>query len=47
MIATKNPVEEQAKTEKEQVQKIQWWVFVAAGGVIIVALALILGLRKP
>ena len=46
VIATKNPVQEQEKAEKEQAQKIQWWVFVAAGGVIIVALALILGLRK-
>lgn len=46
VIATKNPVQEQEKAAKEQAQKIQWWVFVAAGGVIIVALALILGLRK-
>lgn len=46
VIATKNPAQEQEKAEKEQAQKIQWWVFVAAGGVIIVALALILGLRK-
>lgn len=46
VIATKNPVQEQEKAEKEQAQKIQWWVFVAAGGVIIIALALILGLRK-
>ncbi len=46
VIATKNPVQEQEKAEKEQAQKTQWWVFVAAGGVAIVLLSLILALRK-
>ena len=46
VIATKDPAAEQEQADKARSQKIQWWVFVAAGGVVIIALALILGLRK-
>ncbi len=46
VIATKDPGQEQEAADKERSQKIQWWVFVAAGGVVIIALALILGLRR-
>ena len=46
VIATSDPAQEQKEAEKEQAQKAQWWVFVAAGGVAIITLALILRLRK-
>ena len=46
VIATKAPSEEQKEAEKEQAQKTQWWVFVAAGGAFIAAPAVILILRK-
>lgn len=46
VIATKAPSEEQKEAEKEQAQKTQWWVFVAAGGAVIFLLSLILAMRK-
>ena len=46
VIATKDPVQEQEAAEKEQAQRAQWWVFVAAGAAVIAVLAGVLWLRK-
>lgn len=46
VIPTKDPQAEQAAAEQERSRQLQWQAFIGLGGLAILVLALILGLRK-